>query len=50
MTNIPLSLASSRDAALTVDDEVAPPATETPTGPLSHAALESSRESSVVLT
>jgi len=48
--NIPLNLASYRDAALTVDDEVAPPATETPTGPLSHAAAESSRESSVVLT
>ena len=47
----PLNLASYRDAALTVDDEVAPPAaTETPTGPLSHAAAESSRESSVVLT
>ena len=49
--NIPLNLASYRDAARTVDDEVAPPpATETPTGPLSHAAAESSRESSVVLT
>ena len=48
--NIPLNLASYRDAALTVDDEVAPQATETPTGPLSHAAAESSRESSVVLT
>ena len=47
----PLNLASYRDAALTVDDEVAPPAaTETPTGPLSHAAAESSRESSVVHT
>ena len=47
----PLNLASYRDAARTVDDEVAPPAaTETPTGPLSHAAAESSRESSVVLT
>jgi hypothetical protein len=48
--NIPLNLASCRDAARTVDEAAPPPATETPTGPLSHAAAESSRESSVVLT